>query len=652
MTVTDCLVGTESLPAGVATELTKDNPSVSSTTVTSTALAQLQAVGGICNGGEFDATTLNQPLAERRIIGDATDQAVLRFAEGLGSVALARSNWKKLYRLPFNSKNKYMVHVAKDTSKGDKGGIILMIKGAPDILMARCTHYMTGNGSTEPLTDAHRKVIENQKDAWSADAKRVILMARKTLPVTFESMSSETQEFEDAMAREAASGLELVGLVGIVDPPRDEIPEVVRTLRGAGVRVFMVTGDFKLTAHAIARACGIVTQAPEDVDDINALGKPRSRPLSPGMENIIFDNVMTNSFNSRALVLSGSELNDLEEDQWDALCEYDEIVFARTTPDQKLRIVKELQKREQIVGMTGDGVNDAPSLKEADIGIAMGSGSDIAIEAADMVLLDSFSAIVEALKYGRVVFENLKKTICYLLPAGSFSEFWPVITNVVFGLPQVLSSFLMIIICCFTDCAAAIAIAYEKPEADVLLRPPRDPRRDRLVNWKLLVHAYGFLGILMTVTSFAMGYWYMERKGIPFSILWFGFGDMPEGMKGGVYNSILYHASSIYFINLVVMQWFNLLAVRTRRLSLLQHPPLFRRETANWYLFPAVIFSLLIAIFFLYVPKFQEVLDTTDVPVEHWFLPMAFGMGILLLDEARKWAVRKNPQGLLGKMAW
>lgn len=121
-------------------------------------------------------------------------------------------------------------------------------------------------------------------------------------------------------------------------------------------------------------------------------------------------------------------------------------MFARTTPEQKLRIVKEFQARDEIVGMTGDGVNDAPSLKAADIGIALGSGSDIAIEAADMVLLESFSAIVEAVQYGRVVFDNLKKTIAYLLPAGSFSEFWPVLTNVIFGLPQVLSSFLMIII--------------------------------------------------------------------------------------------------------------------------------------------------------------------------------------------------------------
>lgn len=149
---------------------------------------------------------------------------------------------------------------------------------------------------------------------------------------------------------------------------------------------------------------------------------------------------------SSAIVITGSELISLNDHQWDQLCQYKEIVFSRTTPEQKLRIVREFRARDEIVGMTGDGVNDAPSLKAADIGIALGSGSDIAIEASDMVLLDSFSAIVEAVQYGRVVFDNLKKTIVYLLPAGSFSEFWPVMTSVVFGLPQVLSSFLMIII--------------------------------------------------------------------------------------------------------------------------------------------------------------------------------------------------------------
>jgi sodium/potassium-transporting ATPase subunit alpha len=203
-----------------------------------------------------------------------------------------------------------------------------------------------------------------------------------------------------------------------------------------------VTGDFALTAEAIAVECGIITSPPSMVQNISALARDKPVLSSSDLEKP----ADITSHTPSSIVISGPEMITLNEHQWERLCKYDEIIFARTTPEQKLRIVREFQARDEIVGMTGDGVNDAPSLKAADVGIALGSGSDIAIEAADMVLLESFSAVVEAVQYGRVVFDNLKKTIAYLLPAGSFSEFWPVFTNVIFGLPQVLSSFLMIII--------------------------------------------------------------------------------------------------------------------------------------------------------------------------------------------------------------
>lgn len=297
-----------------------------------------------------------------------------------------------------------------------------MIKGAPDILLPRCNTVVGDDGDVIPLTGPQTQRIEQTKDDWSRQGKRVILLARKTTVAPFSS------NHEKEVLMEAREGLTLVGLLGIVDPPREEIPSVVNILRNASIRIFMVTGDFKLTAQAIAEECGILSDA-SSVDDISALSRQTKKKTR---------------FAQKAMVLSGPELMTLNETQWDQLCGYEEIVFARTTPEQKLRIVKEFQARHNVVGMTGDGVNDAPSLKAADVGIAMGSGSDIAIEAADMVLLDSFAAVVIAVEYGRLVYDNLKKTILYLLPAGSFSELWPVITNVAFGIPQILSSFLMV----------------------------------------------------------------------------------------------------------------------------------------------------------------------------------------------------------------
>ncbi|CAO2657571.1 Nn.00g036970.m01.CDS01 [Neocucurbitaria sp. VM-36] len=590
---------------------------------------QIRILGGLCNSGEFDAATMHLPISDRRINGDATDQAVLRLSESLGSVAELRRDWKKVFEIAFNSKNKFMIRLMTPSNQSPtSNNTTLMIKGAPDILLPRCDLLLNDKGDAVPLTEAQRLRIESVKDDWSRQGKRVILLARKPTVVPF----SANQEKEVLVA--ARHGLTFVGIVGIVDPPRDEIPEVVRILRGASIRIFMVTGDFKLTAQAIAEECGIISNS-VFVDDISALGRDGKIGTT-----------------KQSIVLSGPELITLNEAQWDQLCQYQEIVFARTTPEQKLRIVKEFQSRENIVGMTGDGVNDAPSLKAADIGIAMGSGSDIAIEAADMVLLDSFAAIVEAVQYGRLVYDNLKKTIVYLLPAGSFSELWPVVTNVAFGIPQILSSFLMIIICCLTDCAAAITLAYEKPEADVLLRPPRNPRKDRLVNTRLIFHAYFVVGLLQCFCSFAMAFWYLERQGIPFTAMWLKFGDYDAQYDSDYIAEKSNTASSIYFVTLVVMQLFNLLATRTRRLSIFQQPPIFNKRTENWLLFPGMIFAIVVVFIFCYIPSLQRTIGTREIPVEYWFLPATFGLGLLMLDEARKYCVRTWPNGVLARIAW
>ncbi|KAL4961040.1 cation-translocating P-type ATPase [Aspergillus stella-maris] len=481
----------------------------------------LREACGLCNAAEFDASTLNRPLHAMKIVGDPTDQAILRLSQSLGSVSELRSQWKKVFEIPFNSKNKFMVRVMQQ--RGQEAGYL--IKGAPDVLLPKCAYAIKNNGESEHLSDYERNKIEAVKDRWSVKGKRVILMAQK--PVSSDWLDAAQDEKKVLCA--AQEGLTLVGIVGLIDPPRDEIPNVIDTLRKASIRIVMVTGDYKLTAQAIAIECGIIKTPSDLIDNIKALEHFEKTAIKdPG--------------STTAIVISGPKLADLTDTDFDRLCSYDEIVFARTTPEQKLRIVKEFQARNNIVAMTGDGVNDAPSLKVADVGVAPGSGSDIAIEAADIVLLDSFSAIVEAVRSGRLVYDNLKKSVIYLLSAGSFSD-------------------------CLTDCAGAITLAYEKPESD-LLRPPRNPKKDRLVNTKLIGHAYLFIGLYECFLSYVMAFWHMQRRGIPFSAMVLHYGSWPPQYDPDYVTQVANETSSVYFVNLVFMQFFNLLAVQTRRLCI------------------------------------------------------------------------------------
>lgn len=222
------------------------------------------------------------------------------------------------------------------------------------------------------------------------------------------------------------------------DPPRPETADTVASCRRAGLRFFMVTGDYGLTGAATARRTGIFT-GEADPDTIKTLQEIRGAASSDELQS---------AHSYKCLLLEGPQLNDLSDADWDVVCGYEEIVFGRTAPDQKLRIVNQLQQRGNAVAVTGDGVNDAPALRAVDVGIAIAGGSDVAMEAADLVLLDRFDSIVDSVRLGRLVFQSLQKVIgYYLLPAGSWSEIWPVLMNVFIGVPLPLSSFLMIIIC-------------------------------------------------------------------------------------------------------------------------------------------------------------------------------------------------------------
>jgi sodium/potassium-transporting ATPase subunit alpha len=267
--------------------------------------------------------------------------------------------------------------------KYNKDDFMLMCKGAPDVLLKRCSHINDPSGGPAiPLSDDSIARLTRVQESWAAKGQRVLLLAKRSISSATMAFapSIDDAEFSDYATAHLNIGLTIVGLVGLVDPPRPDIPETVRMMRGAGIRFFMVTGDFALTAVAIAEQCGIVTDAARlhhlaDLNrDIEVSSIDKFDPESLDLPS--------------SLVLSGPDLMEMNDSQWEQACQYREIVFARTTPEQKLRIVKEFQKRDCVVGMTGDGVNDAPSLKAADVGIAMGGGSDVAMEAADLVLLE------------------------------------------------------------------------------------------------------------------------------------------------------------------------------------------------------------------------------------------------------------------------
>jgi sodium/potassium-transporting ATPase subunit alpha len=317
------------------------------------AVSQLRACAGLCNAGEFDAATIDLPLDQRKIAGDATDQAVLRLSESLGPVRDLQLLWKKTFELAFNSKNKFMI---RTLALADPAGLrfalapseaeawklddlLLMIKGAPDIIVERCTTYIGEDGEVHPLDISMKTVIEDIKNQWSSQGKRVILLARKILSGHQSIHFPEHNTFESEITTQASSDLTLIGLVGIVDPPRTEIPEVVRILRRAGIRIFMVTGDFKLMAQAIAKECGIITNTPDMVHDIGMLSRDpvEVKEISPNISEKELEEI---GGPATSITLSGPELITLNDCQWDQLCKYDEIVFARTTPEQKLRIVK------------------------------------------------------------------------------------------------------------------------------------------------------------------------------------------------------------------------------------------------------------------------------------------------------------------------
>lgn len=604
----------------------------------------------LCNDASFDPTSLNRPLAERIILGNATDAAILRFATAGNEKEndTIRTSNPSIFDIPFNSKNKWMLSMIR--TPDEPSTFHVFVKGAPDVLLPACTHFWSSaTDLVRSLDDAARAAFERIQDKLSRNAERVLVLCERTMVVN---SFLGTNAFSEEVACEAIAGLTIVGILGIVDPPRPESASTVAACRRAGVRFFMVTGDYSLTAAAVARNIGIFT-GETDPDDFRTL---RSNANGEAERGCFEDKGHSPHSTGRSLLLEGNNVAQLVESDWDVVTRYEEIVFARTTPEQKLRIVNEFRSRGNVVAVTGDGVNDAPALRAADVGVAVAGGSDVAIDAADLVLLDAkMDSIIDAIRLGRLVFQNLQKVIAYLLSAGSWSEIWPVLMNVFFGVPLPLSAFLMIIICVFTDLFLSMSLIMEKEEFDLLSLPPRNHKRDHLITARIYVQAYLFTGFIETITAHSMFFLYMWRHaGLPVRELFFLFEGYAEGFHGYSQAELAqFNATGqcVYFVTLVILQWGNILAIRNRRLSILQADPVTKKRRNPWLVLSMAI-SLAIAIFVTEVPGIQSLFGTASIPLEFWFIPIPLAVGLLCADELRKLLVRQFPNGPVAWIAW
>ncbi|KAI6020626.1 calcium ATPase transmembrane domain M-containing protein [Pisolithus marmoratus] len=674
------------VPASTASASQTRSPSPTTSSSSSPAPA-LHAIAHLCNGAKFassqDSSTNEKPTpdSEPMVKGDPTDTAILKFATSLSTMESAAredvGKYAKMFEIPFNSKNKWMMTIVRDTSiaaevveVGGTGiekkepwqyeqevierqeGTWMFVKGAPDILFPACGTVMLSDGSVIPFGQAERERLSAMQSKWSSGGQRVLVLCRKPLPLFKHSLPPS--DLEESLYKDLHS-LTLVGLIGIRDPPREDVPSAIKVIRRAGVRVFMVTGDFKLTAVAIARQVGIVTQQLIDtIADVRSpalLGKfpPGTVPaplIKPSPDDPI-----------RSLVLTGEDVASLTPHDWDIiLSHYTELVFARTTPDQKMKIVESIKARgDNTVAVTGDGVNDAPALKAADIGVAMGAGSDVAKEAAALVLLNNdFASIPVAIEMGRLVFDNLKKVTLYLMPVGSYTEFMAVLSNVLLGMQIPLSSYLQVCFSITNDVVMSISLMYEKAEADLMLRKPRNARTDRLTDWRLFFQIYLFLGLMAWPCAMSMWFVYMRQQGLGFHDVILVYNKWANGWKGYTLDQLttfVNRGQCIYYVTMVFIQYGSLLAIRNRRVSLLHSNPLWGPRR-NLLVPVCMIGTALIAVVNLYGLGLQTVFSTTPIPGMFWGPPFAFALGILCMDEARKACVRAWPNSLIAKMAW
>ncbi|CAF4624244.1 unnamed protein product, partial [Rotaria sp. Silwood2] len=460
----------------------------------STGWLALSRCAMLCNRADFkqDPENLSKPVLQRECTGDASESALLKCVElSIGNVIKYRESNRKVFEIPFNPTNKYQLSIHEMRSRNDPNNIrlyyLLVMKGAPETILEKCSTIFI-DGKDIKINDFWKNQFQRANLELGSLGERVLGFCDLRLPTN---KYPKDYQFDPEKMNFPLENLRFLGLMSMIDPPRAAVPEAVAKCRSAGIKVIMITGDHPITAKAIARAVGIISEESETIEDI-------SQRL-----NILIENV--NPLDAKACVVHGNNLKDMTSSQLDyILNNHKEIVFARTSPQQKLIIVEGCQRQGAIVAVTGDGVNDSPALKKADIGVAMGiAGSDVSKQAADMILLDdNFASIVTGVEEGRLIFDNLKKSIAYTLTS-NIPEITPFLIYLTTDTPLALGTITILCIDLGTDMIPAISLAYEKGENDIMKRRPRDPKHDRLVNQRYLISmAYGQIGLIQAGAGF------------------------------------------------------------------------------------------------------------------------------------------------------
>ena len=515
-----------------------------------------------------------------RVIGDPTEGCLLVAARKAGfDLDQELIDRPKIYELPFESVRKRMsvVHVEGDGQKA-------FVKGAPSETIGRCTRARI-DGKLVSMADELRERIFEQNDEMSRQALRVLAVCERELPNELTTYTAESVETD----------LTFLGLVGMIDPPRPEVSEAVEHALTAGIRIIMVTGDYGLTAEAIARRIGIVR-------------------------------------GDRAVrVITGTDLEKMSEDDLKVeLVKDQDVIFARVAPEHKMEVVKALKEMGLIVAVTGDGVNDAPALKKADIGVAMGlSGTDVSREAATMILLDdSFASIIKAVEQGRGVYANVKKMVTYIF-SHNMAELFPFVFSALAGVGLVpLGALQVLAIDLGSDVLPGLALGTEHPEPGVMNLPPR-PRNERLMS-RATLRRVAFIGAIESV--FAMG-------GFLYVLLSHGWswGDASWMSPSNAHYAIYREALMMTQAAIVAGQVANGFACRTERESVFRVGLL-----TNRFLLIGQAFAIGIICVISYVPFAQDIFKTGPLTVTDWIYLVISAVVLFFAEEARKWLLRRK----------